>query len=166
MYSFAGGSLSKVVDIPAASITTTTGFIPVTAAAPITVSETAGSVTYVFAPRSAWVSSFTPLAAGVEGARVASTPIGDILKYRYTVAGTPFDTALDFAAGPGAHANLYSDRRRFFLVRNGNAGPGVVWQDQADLSIKLTWFGVDRRSPVTVACAAARACPSTWPPNT
>jgi hypothetical protein len=157
VYSFAGGSLSKVADVPAAAIVTTTGFIPVTAAAPITVSETAGSVTYVFAPSTARVSSFTPLGPGVEGARVASTPLGDVLKYRYAVAGTPFDSALDFSAGPGTHANIYSDRRRFFLVRRGNAGPGVVWQDQADLSLKLTWFGADRRSPVTVTLANPQA---------
>lgn len=157
VYSFAGGSLSKVADVPAAAIVNTIDFIPVTAAAPITVSETEGSITYVFAPSTARISSYAPLGPGVEGARVASTPFGDVLKYRYTVAGTPFDTALDFSAGPGTHANIYSDRRRFFLVRNGDAGPGVIWQDQTDSSLKLTWFGADRRSPATVALANPQA---------
>ena len=152
VYSFAGGSLSKVADVPASAIVNTTTFIPVTAANPISVSNVIGSITYVFVPSATPVSSFTPLGPGVEGARVATTPFGDVLKYRYTVAGTPFDTATDFAAGPDSFANTYSNTRHFFLVRNGSA-IGVVWQNQADSSLKLTWFGADRKTPTTVALA-------------
>jgi len=157
VYSFANGSLSKVTEVPASAIANTTDFIPVPTTTPITVSEVIGSVTYVFVPSATLVSSYTLLAPGVEGARVASTPFGDVLKYRYTVAGTPFDTALDFSAGPGDFNNTYSNARRFFLVRNGNAGLGVVWQDQANSSLKLTWFGADRKSPTTVTLANPKA---------
>ena len=152
VYSFAGGSLTKVADVPAAAIVNTTTFIPVTAANPIRVSNVIGSITYVFVPSATPVSSFTPLGPGVEGARVATTPFGDVLKYRYTVTGTPFDTAADFAAGPDSFANTYSNPRHFFLVRNGTA-IGVVWQNLADSSLKLTWFGADRKSLTTVALA-------------
>ncbi len=154
VYSFAGGAFSKVADIPAGAIPNTNTFVPVPTGAPITVSDVAGSVTYVFAPSSIRVSSYTVLAPGVEGAKIASTPFGDVLKYRYTVAGTPFDTATDFSAGPGAFDNTYSDTRRFYVVRNsGNSALGAVWQDQLNSALKLTWFGADRKSPTTVTLA-------------
>ena len=157
VYVFAGGSLSKVAEVPAASIPNTTSFIPVPTVNPITVSTVVGSITYVFAPSSVRVSSYTLLAPGVEAARVASTPFGNVLKYRYTVAGLPFDSARDYTAGPGDFDNIYGTARRFFLVRNGNAGLGVVWQDQTSLALKLTWFGANRQSPTTVALANPQA---------
>ena len=153
VYSLTGGSLTKVAEVLAAAIPNTTDFVPVPTANPISVSEVVGSVTYVFAPSATRVSSYTLLAPGVEGARVAATPFGDVLKYRYTVTGTPFDTATDLAVGPGDFNNTYSSNRRFFVVRNGNAGLGAVWQDQVNSALKLTWFGADRRSPTTVALA-------------
>ena len=64
VYSFAGGSLSKVAEVPAAAIANTNNFIPVPTATPITVSEVIGSVTYVFAPSATRVSSYTSLAPG------------------------------------------------------------------------------------------------------
>ena len=83
----------------------------------------------------------------MEGAQVAATPFGNVLKYRYTVTGAPFDTPTGNPIGPATG----TDRRRFFLVRNSNGGLGVVWQDQVTLGVNLTWFGTNFISPGTVA---------------
>src|SRR5262249_6098656 len=146
------GSLAKVAEVPAASITNTTDYFLVTPASPILISDISGSITYVFVPSATPLNAYTSLGAGVEGARIKATPFGDVLKYRYTVPGMPFDSGLDYTTGPGDFSNTYSDRRRFFLVRNGGQ-LGVVWQNNTNTSINLTWFGADRKSPTTVSLA-------------
>ncbi len=156
VYTFAGGALTRVANVPAAAIPNTTDFVQVTnASGPITFNDITDSAIYVVAPSATRLSVYTFLATGVEGGRIASSPLGDVLKYRYTVEGTPFDTTTSFSSGPGDWGNTYSDTRRFFPVRNGDA-LGVVWQNQADASLKLTWFGADRRSPTTVGLANPR----------
>jgi hypothetical protein len=152
VYSFQGGLFTAVATVPAAQ-TNPSSFVPVPAANPLSVSGVLGHMTYVAVPSSTRLSAYTELAPGVEGARIDATPFGDILRYRYRVEGAPFDTANDYTAGPGTWQNRYSDKRRFFLLKDSSGGPGVVWQDQQDLSIHLTWFGVDLVSPSTVHLA-------------
>ena len=145
-----GGILSKLVDIPSSLITTTNGFTPVTSNNPVSVDGSAGSVIYVFALTSVPVSSYTTLAPGVQGANIASAPFGNVLKYRYKVSGAVFDTVTNYTAGPADYADLKSNPRDFFLVQNGSAGLGVVWQDQVNFSVYLTWFGSNLLSNSTV----------------
>ncbi len=154
IYSLSGGVVSKVATVPASAIPDTNTFILVpNTNNPLTASSVSGSVTYIFAPSATRVSSFTALASGVEGAQVATTPFGNVLKYRYTVTGAPFDTPTGNPVGPATG----TDRRRFFLVRNGNGGLGVVWQDQVTLALNLTWFGTNFISPSTVALSNAQS---------
>jgi hypothetical protein len=137
-----------VATVPASAIPDTNTFIVVpNTNNPLTASSVIGSATYIFAPSSIRVSSYTALASGVEGATVATTPFGNVLKYRYTVTGAPFDTPTGNPVG----AATGTDRRRFFLVRNSDGGLGTVWQDQVTLGVNLTWFGTNFISPSTVA---------------
>jgi len=149
VYRFADGTFSKAADLPAASINPG-GFTLVTAANPITVSEIIGSAIYVFVPSATRLSVFTQLAPGVEGATLGATPLGNLLKYRYSVTDTPFDTASGYSVGPGEWNSRYAFNRQFFPLENGAGNIGVLWQDEADLSIQITWFGADLQSPVTI----------------
>lgn len=153
VYTLVAGTLTKLVDVPAANITTTNDFTPVVATNVVSVDGASSSVIYVFAPSSVRMSSYTVLAPGVEGARIASTPFGDVLKYRYSVPGSVFDTVKHFPYGPANFQNAKSDTRHYFLVKNGASGLGVVWQDQATTSIYLTWFGANRLATNTVSLA-------------
>uniref|UniRef100_UPI0011786DCF hypothetical protein n=1 Tax=Crenothrix polyspora TaxID=360316 RepID=UPI0011786DCF len=135
VYLLDGNAVNKVVQVSAAQIDTNQ-FVKVDT---LTASNIKGAVTYLFVPNSQRVSSFTELAPGIEGARVNKTALGDVLKYRYTVNGKPFDTKLDFDHGPNRFQNVYSLTRQFFLVLNSNGQPGMVWQDKEDDSVQVTW---------------------------
>lgn len=147
IYRFDAGILEKVATVLAADITLG-DYVPVPGATPLLVSGIQNQTTYVFAPSRAKLSAFTELAPDVEGARIGTTPFGDILKYRYKVSHTPYDTTADYTAAP--KENMYSDKRRYFLVKNQTGELGAVWQDQVDLSIQLTWFGDGLVSPTTI----------------
>jgi len=81
---------------------------------------------------------------------IKSTSIGEVLKYRYSVNGTPFDTVQDFNFGPNIWNNTYSDARHFFHVQKTNGQIGIVWQDSGNQSVRLTWAGADLKSHNTV----------------
>lgn len=147
VYQLAGDAVSLVKQVSAADISITSAPVKV---ATLTVSKIKGTVTYVFVPKSQRVSSFTELGTGIEGARVNSTALGDVIKYRYTVSGRPFDTKLDFNNGPSTHSNVYSRTRQFFLVTNSNGQRGVVWQDKDDASIQVTWLGSNLKTQQTL----------------
>ncbi|MCI5144543.1 MAG: hypothetical protein D3923_03230 [Candidatus Electrothrix sp. AR3] len=74
-----------------------------------------------------------------------------MLKYRYNVDGTPFDTVKDFAQGPNTHANVYGCTRQFFLAQLASNQIGIIWQDKDDASIQLTKIAADRSSLETLA---------------
>ncbi len=157
VYRFEGNQFAKVLEITASQIDTTQFIQVANNGITLKVSRITGTATYVFVPSSQRVSTFTELATGIEGARVKSTALGDVLKYRYTVAGTPFDTKLDFNQGPNIHSNSYSRTRQFFLVQKSTGQPGIVWQDKEDQSIQLTWLGSDLKSQTTVALANSQS---------
>ncbi len=146
VYRFDGNTINKVVQVPAVQIDTSQ-FIKIDN---LTVSNIKNSATYLFVPSSQRLSAFTELAPGIEGARVNRTALGDVLKYRYTVNGRPFDTKLDFNYGPNSFQNVYSLTRQFFLVSNSNGQPGMVWQDKEDASIQVTWLGSELSSQETL----------------
>jgi hypothetical protein len=145
VYRFEDGKINPVLEIPASQVKTN----QLTQIKNLKVSKITGSVIYLFVPSRQRVSIFTELANDVEGARVNSTPLVDVLKYRYEVDGTPFDTRQDFDYGPNTHSNVYSRTRQFFLVQNHNQ-LGIVWQDKENASIRLTWLGKDLKSPQTI----------------
>ena len=151
VYRFEGNQFAKVLEITASQIDTTQFIQVANNGVILKVSQLTGSATYAFVPSNQRVSTFTELATGIEGARVKSTALGDVLKYRYTVNGTPFDTKLDFNQGPNTHSNVYSRTRQFFLVQKSTGQPGFVWQNKDDQSIQVTWLGSDFKSQTTVA---------------
>jgi len=150
VYRYSSGILSKIAEIPATQITPNT-FIPV---AELQVSDLTDNVTYVFATTTQQISAFTPLGDGIEGARLRTTALGDVLQYSYQIKGTPFDTRLDYNNGPDSHANIYSLTRQFFLVYDSGQ-LGIVWQDKATSKIYLTWLGQDLKSRNTVSLSNA-----------
>ncbi|MEY3220334.1 MAG: hypothetical protein RIT27_1691 [Pseudomonadota bacterium] len=143
VYSFSNNNILKLLEIPAADIDTSK-FIKING---ITVSEIVGSTTYLFVPSQQRASVFTELATGIEGALIKRNALMNVLKYRYSTNGTPFDTALDFNFGPSSHENVYSFTRQFFVVQNNSTQQlGIVWQDKTNASIQLNWLGMDLRS--------------------
>ncbi|OQW88961.1 MAG: hypothetical protein BWK78_08075 [Thiotrichaceae bacterium IS1] len=146
IYLFDGNTINKVVQVSASQIDTN----QLIKVENLTVSNIKNSATYLFVPSSQRVSTFTELSSGIEGARVNHIALGDILKYRYTVNGRPFDTKLDFNYGPNAHQNVYSLTRQFFLVSKSSGQLGIVWQDKDDASIQVTWLGNELNSQETV----------------
>lgn len=153
LYRFDGVSVNKVTQVAAAQIDTSR----MVAVANVTASQITGDVTYLFVPSSQRLSTFTEYASGIEAARVNTTTLGDVIKYRYSVDGKPFDTKLDFNYGPSTHSNVYSLSRQFFLVANKAGQRGIVWQDKNDGSVQVTWLGNDFKTQETVNLPFASA---------
>ncbi len=152
VYRFSDGNISLLADVPADRIDTGT-FIKLET---LLGSSISGSVTYLFVPAATRVSVYTELNPGVEGARIQSNELGDLLKYRYRMEGTPFDTRNGFPNGPNTWENRYSPRRNFFPVAEGGE-LGVVWQDTGDMSVHLTWLGGEMTAPADTVLANARS---------
>lgn len=107
----------------------------------LVVSTLAGPATYIFVPSKTPLSSFSRLAKGVEGALLGRTQLADVSKYRYQVRGVPYDTILDFQHGPAARENIYSNTRRFFLLKKPSGELGILWQDKKSFKVYATWLG-------------------------
>lgn len=146
VYRFEDGNISQILEVAASQIDTN----QLTKIENLTVSRVIGSAIYLFVPSRQRVSVFTELAKDIEAARVHNSPFVDVLKYRYKVNGTPFDTRQDFSAGPNTHSNVYSRTRQFFLVQKSNKQLGIVWQDKENASIQLTWLGNQLKSQQTI----------------
>lgn len=88
------------------------------------------------------------IASDLNGAQLASNPIGDIYHYELAISGgrTPLDLS-EFTAGPADHGNRYGQNRYFHLVELSSGNLGIVWQDRNDYKIYLTKF--DRRGTST-----------------
>ena len=143
VYEFADQQLKKVDVITARQITVGT-FIPVSN---LTASSITGSKIYVFAKGTKLsFDRFARLGDGVTGARVARSGVGDVLKIRFKVEGTLFDTVKDYAAGPSSASNRYGQNRKYFVVSDQNGREGVVWQDQKTGQLWVSWLAADRRS--------------------
>lgn len=99
-------------------------------------------MTLVIAPATTDTSPFSTVAEGVEGATIATTPLGRHVQLRYTVTGKPYDTERDYVAGPADSNNIYGQNRAFFHVTDGTRS-GVVWQSRDNGAVYVTWFGSD-----------------------
>ncbi len=157
VYRFSGGNFSTILNVSAARIDTSS-FIKLDE---LTASRVSGSVTYLFVPAAQRVSVYAELnseieGGGVEGGRIKSTDLGDLLKYRYRINGTLFDTRSGFDYGPDTWKNRYSSQRHFFPVME-EGELGVVWQDTSDTSIHLTWLGNGLVNPVNISLRNTRA---------
>ncbi len=73
-----------------------------------------------------------------KGARFANTPWGYLEKIQVSVNGEPFDTAMDFTAGPGDHSNIYGISRQFFYLPVKETAGGILWQDKKTGNVILT----------------------------
>ena len=145
IYELSGGSLVKVDTVTAGSADPA-NFIRVSN---LIASDIKGSKTYAFVPSSTKINLYASLAAGVEGARLAATDVGDLLQYRYTITGTPFDTAADYSAGPSSSANRYGQNRKYFLSSGGSGKLALIWQDMSSGDVNLTWLSKDRKEATT-----------------
>lgn len=143
VYLLSGGNLSKAAVVPAASADPAQ-FVKLG----INASTIVTPEVYVVVPSRIRVSALSPLGAGVEGAKVKRTPVGDVLLYRYRAGGTPFDTRSGFNNGPASFANVYSYPRQLFPVAT-RAGRGLLWQDAQSLALQMTVFAADLRSSRT-----------------
>ncbi len=146
IYELSGSTLNKITTVSATSINTTT-FVPVN---DLSASTIEGSRTFVFVPAMQKLSVFSTLDNGVEGAQLKTTVLGNVLKYRYPVNNVPFDTRLDFTGSPNTWSNVYALTKQFFLLPNNN-NLGMLWQDQNNAALYLTWMGTDLQSPHTVS---------------
>ena len=77
--------------------------------------------------------------AWAQAETVSDTPVGLVAQVRHEVPGRPFDTVLDYQSGPASWENRYGQHRQLFPVRHGDE-PGVVWQDQGDGTVRVTWL--------------------------
>ena len=146
IYELSGGTLAKL-DTVSASEANPAEYVRVSN---LMASDIKGSKTYAFVPSTTKINLFTSLAQGVEGARLTRSGVGDLLKYRYTVSGTPFDTAADYTGGPSSAANRYGQNRQYFLVPGAEGKLGMVWQDKSAGDINLTWLTKDRLAASTI----------------
>ncbi len=157
IYSMDGGDLNKILEIPASSIDNDK-FIKITdGSSTLTVSNLTAPRTYLFVPSRQSLSIYSDLGPGVEGARIKSTNLGDLMIYRYDVSGTPYDTRSGFEYGPADISNGYGQKRQHFNVAKSNGEQGAIWQDASTNSISITWFGLDFRSPTSMPVANSRS---------
>lgn len=145
VYIFDGQVFKKVLEVAAAQII----LDKYTALEKVTISDNKTPLTYVFTPSTQPLKAYAELAPGVEGAQLAQNAFGTLAKYRYTVAGTPFDTMLDYPFGPAKWENIYSQTRQFFPVQLATQ-VGVIWQDKLAQTLQLTKLSADLRSQQTV----------------
>lgn len=87
----------------------------------------------------------TQLAPDVRGRLVKEMDRFRVLDFSLKVMGRPFDSSQQFQHGPDSHANMYGDLRHFFPVNHPEYGLGVIWQDQGNRGMQLTWFGKGMR---------------------
>jgi len=137
VYAIEGDGVVKLGTIAAAEITA-----GAMTRLPIDASTLAGPITFFVAPATQRISSFAQLGPGVEGGRIAATPLGAIDVFRYDVAGSPFDTR----STPG----LALQHRHIFPIKLAT-GLGVVWQDPATLAMAVTAIGASGASAKTMA---------------
>lgn len=152
VYRLSQGLVTPAVRIPAGGIKAGAD----TLIRELTVSELAASETYVFVPDSKGLSAFTAVAPGVEAARVWKSDAFSLFQFNYRLKASLFDTDSGFPYGPASHQNCYSYRRQFYGVTDAAGAPGVVWQDTANLTVSVTWFGAGLQTPNTVALANER----------
>lgn len=105
---------------------------------PIDASALTAPAVYFVVARAQRVSALDVIGDGVEGARLAQTPLGDVDVYHHAVDGAPFDTRGGFAEGPASWASTYSDARHYFPVELADGTLGIVWQDTATAQVQVT----------------------------
>lgn len=109
-------------------------------------SKVKGNETYFLAPATARVSNYPQLNNSTEAAKLADTPLGSVLAYRYRIDGAPPDPTQNDSKGM---------TRQFFLLKQPN-GPGVIWQDKQSLTIHLTRFSADLQQSSSIPLSMAR----------
>jgi hypothetical protein len=103
----------------------------------------AGSIVYVVS--TAPISVYHRLNDATEGALITESPSGPVEKRRIRLSGRPFDTVMDYTAGPASHENIYGiNRQLFFLTAPGDGeGPRIVYQDRVSGKIGLVMLDRD-----------------------
>ncbi len=160
VYAWESGNLTELARVPAASVVDG-GY---TRLPGIDVETIAAPRTLVFAPASRELERWVDLGGGLSGGRLLDGGVGRVVQLRYPLPGDARDTVVDWGNGPGTHANIYGDRRIFHPV-GGSAGPGLVWQDATDNSVRVTWLSdADARTinhtplPSIAGATLAAAC--------
>ena len=105
-----------------------------------------GSATYFLAPETTHISNYPQLSSRLEAAKLATTPLGQMLVYRHAVDGVIPDARQRDSQGM---------TRQFFMIKDAT-GPAVIWQDKQSLQIQLTRFNTDLQHSTSIVLDTAR----------
>lgn len=133
VYKLCGNEMEPVQDLPVES---PDRFV---AALSVKLSSLEEKTILCLVPSTQTLSPWNQVAVGVGCASLGKWPLpqpAEVLKYRYSVRGKPFDNVgrtpgRHFAASPFCHQNVYSHPRTWHPVAT-SGGPGVVWQSFDD----------------------------------
>lgn len=134
IYQLQGSKISKLATVQASDIT----LGKVTKISSIKISRIKGHEIYFFVPGNLQISSFQQLSRGVEGAKIKSTSLGEVFKYRFGVKAKVFNTS-----------NSYTKKRQFFLLKSKQRKVGMIWQDQKTKAIFYTQFAANFKNQTT-----------------
>ncbi|MBW7858171.1 MAG: hypothetical protein H3C43_07765 [Leptonema sp. (in: Bacteria)] len=102
----------------------------------IDLSQLGQAVTYVVVPQNP-LSIYHTLNDRTIGAKITDTKWGGFEKRIIKVSGKPFDTLLDYTAGPADHENLYGVHRQFFFLEKSDKSALIVYQDKTTGNIQF-----------------------------
>lgn len=102
----------------------------------IDLSKLGQATTFVIVPKNP-LSIYHTLNDRTLGAKITDTKWGGFEKRIIKVAGKPFDTVLDYTAGPADHENLYGTHRQFFFLSKSDKSALIVYQDKTTGNIQF-----------------------------
>ncbi|HAS42854.1 MAG TPA: hypothetical protein DCS93_20410 [Microscillaceae bacterium] len=135
VYRLQNGKIDQVATVEASQITTNKP----TKIKALKVSNIKGSKVYFFVPSKTKISSFQQLSANAEGAKIKSTPVGEVYKYRFDVKAQLY--SID---------NRYNRPRAYFLLKNVSNQVSMVWQDKKSKAIYYSRFQADFKGQKSV----------------
>lgn len=136
IYRVSGNSLNVVSLLPASRIRP--GEYTIIPEAKLSVLQ--DKTRYVVLPADAKITPYGNLNGQTEGAWTRETQLGRAGKIRIQVGGTPFDTRMDYTAGPSSHSNIYGMGREFFFLDFENRTSAILWQDKKSGAVVATYL--------------------------
>ena len=80
-----------------------------------------------------------PTGSTTKKATVFKTKKVSLFAERFDTEGVPFNPSSGFNHGPESHYHKYGFRKMFFRVKRATGEEGVVWQDQDNKNMYVTW---------------------------
>jgi len=131
IYTLKGGKIEKVAEVKANRMNANKP----TKIKSLTISRLKGNVIYLFAPSNQRISRFQQLSTNTERAKIKSTPLGEVYKYRFRVNAKVHNTK-----------KSSTRTRKFFLMKNTGDKVSMLWQDQKNKAIYLSRFAAGFKS--------------------